>query len=43
MQEEDIISRMRYGHVGLNSTFVIMRKHADGNCACGNQWTLWLS
>lgn len=30
--EEDIISRMRFGHTRLNSTLAIMKKHADGRC-----------
>ncbi|XDV44363.1 hypothetical protein PO909_012656 [Leuciscus waleckii] len=31
-EEEDVLSRMRYGHTRLNKTLVIMKKHADGNC-----------
>ena len=31
-EEEDVFSRMRYGHTRLNNTLLIMKKHADGNC-----------
>ncbi|XP_049904182.1 uncharacterized protein LOC126392679 [Epinephelus moara] len=31
-KEEDIISRMRFGHTGLNSTLFIIQKHETGNC-----------
>ena len=34
-QEENIISKMRFGHVGLNNTLVRINKHADGLCDCG--------
>lgn len=35
-KEEDIISRMRFGHSGLNSTLFVFKKHADGKCSvCG--------
>ena len=34
-QEENIISKMRFGHVGLNNIFAIINKHADGLCVCG--------
>lgn len=40
-KEEDIISRMRLGHTGQNSTLYAMRKHATGNCEyCGLQETV---
>ena len=32
-QEEDIISRMRVGHTGLNCTLFLLKKHADGKCS----------
>ncbi|XDV17936.1 hypothetical protein PO909_023724 [Leuciscus waleckii] len=31
-EEEDVLSRMRYGHTRLNKTLVIMKQHADCNC-----------
>lgn len=31
-REENVFSRIRFGHTGLNSTLLIMRKHVDGNC-----------
>lgn len=31
-EEEDVLSRMRYGHTRLNKTLVIIKKHDDGNC-----------
>ena len=34
-QEENIISKMRFGHVALNNTLVKINKHADGLCVCG--------
>ena len=40
-QEEDVISRMRLGHTGLNSTLFLMKKHADGTCSdCNTQETI---
>lgn len=39
--EEDVFSRMRYGHTRLNNTLLIMKKHADGNCQfCGSLETI---
>ncbi len=38
-KDEDIISRMRFGHTGLNSTLHIMKK--TGRCEhCGLQETV---
>lgn len=40
-REEDVVSRMRLGHTGLNRTLFIMKKHVDGICEyCNNQETL---
>uniref|UniRef100_A0A3B5QKI5 Reverse transcriptase domain-containing protein n=1 Tax=Xiphophorus maculatus TaxID=8083 RepID=A0A3B5QKI5_XIPMA len=40
-QEEDIISRLRFGHVGLNSTLKIINKHSTGLCNfCGKLETV---
>lgn len=33
---EDIISRMRFGHTGLNSTLKIIGKHENGMCEVCN-------
>lgn len=39
-QEEDIISRMRIGHTGLNNIMFLIKKHVDGKCSdCGNPET----
>lgn len=35
-KEEDIISRMRFGHTGLNSTLKIIGKHENGMCEVCN-------
>lgn len=40
-KEEDIISRMRFGHTGLNSTLFLIKKHEDGKCGvCGSSETV---
>ncbi|KAL0962941.1 hypothetical protein UPYG_G00347410, partial [Umbra pygmaea] len=40
-QEEDMVSRMRLGHTGLNGTLFIMNKHVDGRCEyCNSQETI---
>uniref|UniRef100_A0A3Q3AL86 Reverse transcriptase domain-containing protein n=1 Tax=Kryptolebias marmoratus TaxID=37003 RepID=A0A3Q3AL86_KRYMA len=40
-KEEDIISRMRFGHTGLNSTLKIINKHNTGCCSqCGQLETV---
>lgn len=40
-QEEDVLSRMRLGHTGLNRTLFIMKKHVDGMCEyCNSQETI---
>ena len=40
-QEEDMVSRMRLGHTGLNGTLFIMKKHVDGMCEyCKSQETI---
>lgn len=31
-KEEDIFSRLRYGHTRLNNTLVLTKKHANGSC-----------
>ncbi len=37
-KEEDIMSRIRFGHTGLNSTLKIVGKHASRRCEhCGHQ------
>jgi len=35
-REEDIISRMRFGHTGLNSTLKLIGKHETGMCEVCN-------
>ncbi len=38
---EDTMSRIRFGHTGLNITFFIMKKHATGKCEyCDNDETV---
>ncbi|XP_023192676.1 uncharacterized protein LOC111609311 [Xiphophorus maculatus] len=40
-KEEDIISRLRFGHTGLNSTLKIINKHDTGFCSyCGKLETI---
>ncbi|XP_024859831.1 uncharacterized protein LOC108230932 [Kryptolebias marmoratus] len=40
-KEEDIISRIRFGHTGLNSTLKIVNKHSTGSCSyCGELETV---
>ena len=40
-KDEDIISRMRFGHTGLNSTLKIIGKHETGRCDyCNRQETI---
>ena len=33
-QEEGMVTRMRIGHTGLNSTLALVNKHTDGLCEC---------
>lgn len=35
-KEEDTISRMRFGHTGLNSMMKVLRKHETGMCELSN-------
>lgn len=35
-----IMSRVRFGHTGLNSTLFRMAKHESGECSCGELETV---
>ena len=40
-REEAVLSRLRFGHTGLNSTlFLIIGKHETGRCDCGQEETV---
>lgn len=40
-REGVVVSRMRFGHTGLNSTLLLMGKHNSGKCDyCGEEDTL---
>ena len=39
-REESIISRLRFGHTGLNSSLFIKGKHGTGRCECGQVETI---
>lgn len=40
-EEETVISRIRFGHTGLNSTLFVMGKHNTGRCEyCGQEETI---
>lgn len=34
-REEDVLTRMRFGHTGLNESLYRIAKHLTGICVCG--------
>lgn len=39
-REETVISQLRIGHTGLNSTLFLMGNHQTGKCECGEDETV---
>ena len=39
-REESVLSRLRFGHTGLNSTLFLIGKHETGRCECGQEETV---